>query len=261
VAKLLRQPDTSWVQRKIALTVGRNSAPPVAAAELAEGTLSTSSVPAPGPLAHSGVPEQPIVSYRKPAALERGPAFLVRNDAACLLCEERVDMQEYHQLETPQDRPLPDVAQRTGATNLPLNVRQVRVRMHHTDLVGAVYHGRYFDLFEDARTEVFRDLGYSYQTCTEDEGRLMVIVHAACDFKQPARMDDLLVVAVTVPAITRVKVTFAYDVRKAGSPTLLARGEQVFAFLDCKSGRPTSVPPLLVTLIGETAEFGWDGHH
>jgi hypothetical protein len=42
VAKLLRPPDTSWVQRKIALTVRRNSAPPVAAAELTEGTLSTS---------------------------------------------------------------------------------------------------------------------------------------------------------------------------------------------------------------------------
>src|SRR5664280_2872295 len=37
-----------------------------------------------------------------------------------------------------------------------LNVRLARVRMHHTDLMGCVYHGTYFDLFEDARSEMFR---------------------------------------------------------------------------------------------------------
>lgn len=142
---------------------------------------------------------------------------------------------------------------------LPRNARLVRVRMHHTDLLGAVYHGTYFDLFEEARTEVFRALGYYYESCTEGESRLMTIVRAACDYKRPARMDALLVIAVTVPEITRAKITFAYEVRLAESNELVARGEHVFAFIDVRSSRPTSTPPNLVALIKQTPEFGWSG--
>ncbi len=96
------------------------------------------------------------------------------------------------------ERPLPDT----------FNVRHVRVRMHHTDLMGAVYHGTYFDLFEEARTEVFRDLGYTYHDCTEGESRLMVIVRAACDYKRPARMDDLVAVRVRVSGISKSTLDF-----------------------------------------------------
>jgi acyl-CoA thioester hydrolase len=141
------------------------------------------------------------------------------------------------------------------SSGMPPNTRLVRVRMHHTDLLGAVYHGQFFDLFEDARTEVFRALDYTYRTCTEEEGRVMIIVRAACDYKRPARMDDLLAIAVTVPEITRAKITFTYMVRIAGSSQLVAQGEHVFAFLDARTGRPTSVPPRLVALVKATPAF------
>src|SRR6185437_12520195 len=140
--------------------------------------------------------------------------------------------------------------------HLPRNVRHVRVRMHHTDLVGAVYHGTYFDLFEDARTEVFRALGYTYRDCVEGEGRLMIIVHADCDYLSPAHMDDELVIAVRVEAITRARLTFVYDVSLGAGGKRAARGRQVFAFLDTKTQRPTSVPPRLAILIRATPEFG-----
>src|SRR5579859_7062531 len=91
------------------------------------------------------------------------------------------------------------------------NVRHVRVRMHHTDLMGGMYHGTYFDIFEEARTEVFRGLGYTYRDCTEGEGRLMVIIRAACDYKRPARMDDLLAIRVRVSLLTPARLGFRYD--------------------------------------------------
>jgi acyl-CoA thioester hydrolase len=141
------------------------------------------------------------------------------------------------------------------SSGLPSNTRHVRVRMHHTDLLGAVYHGTYFDLFENARTEVFRALDYTYRTCTEEEGRLMIIVRAVCDYKRPARMDDLLAIAVTVPEMTRARLTFSYDVRLAGSDEPVAHGEHVFAFLDARTGRPRSVPPRLAALIRATPSF------
>jgi acyl-CoA thioester hydrolase len=136
------------------------------------------------------------------------------------------------------------------------NARRVRVRMYHTDLVGAVYHGTYFDLFEEARTEVFRALGYTYRDCVEGEGRIMIIVHAACDYLHPARMDDELVIAVQVEVITRARLTFVYDVSLGTGGKRVALGRQVFAFLDTLTQRPTSVPPRLAALIRATPEFG-----
>ena len=141
------------------------------------------------------------------------------------------------------------------AAPFPRNVRHVRVRMHHTDLVGAVYHGTYFDLFEDARTEVFRALGYTYRDCVEGEGRLMIIVRAACDYKRPARMDDELAIAVTVESLTRVRLGFAYAVSLAATGQSVALGQHMFAFLDTRTNRPTSVPPRLAALVRATPEF------
>lgn len=136
------------------------------------------------------------------------------------------------------------------------NVRLVRVRMHHTDLVGAVYHGAYFDLFEDARTEVFRALGYTYRDCVEGEGRLMIIVHAACDYVRPAQMDDELAIAVRVDILSRARLGFVYDVSLASDGKQVALGRHLFAFLNVQTKRPVAVPPRLAALVRATAEFG-----
>jgi acyl-CoA thioester hydrolase len=147
------------------------------------------------------------------------------------------------------------------------NVRYVRVRMHHTDLMGAVYHGTFFDLFEEARTEVFRDLGYTYRDCVEGEGRLMLIVHASCDYKRPARMDDLLAIRVRVSLLSKARLGFRYDVTLAGSPEgspqpspegVIAIGTHVFAFLAVATNRPTSVPPRFAELVRTTPGFTID---
>jgi acyl-CoA thioester hydrolase len=121
--------------------------------------------------------------------------------------------------------------------------------------MGAVYHGTYFDLFEDARTEVFRDLGYTYHDCTEGENRLMVIVRATCDYKRPARMDDLIAIRVRVSGMSKARLTFRYEVSLAETGDSIAIGEHVFAFLAVETGRPTAVPPLLAALVQATPGF------
>ena len=154
-----------------------------------------------------------------------------------------------------RDDPRPEIAAIDRAAP-PRNVRLVRVRMHHTDLVGAVYHGAYFDLFEDARTEVFRALGYTYRDCVEGEGRLMIIVHAACDYVRPAQMDDELAIAVRADTLSRARLGFVYDVSLASDGKQVALGRHLFAFLDVRTKRPVAVPPRLAALVRATPEFG-----
>src|SRR5450759_1200588 len=98
--------------------------------------------------------------------------------------------------------------------NEPINVYRTRVRSHQTDLNAAMYHGAYFDVFDDARIETFRRLGYTYEHALEG-GWSPVIRRVDCEYYAPAHMDDEIEITVTVPRLTPAKMTIRYDCRRA----------------------------------------------
>lgn len=134
---------------------------------------------------------------------------------------------------------------------VPLNLYSTRVRSHQTDLNAAMYHGAYFDVFDDARIETFRRLGYTYATAI-DGGWSPVIRRAQCEFYAPARMDDALAITVLVPGMTQATMTIRYECRRASE--LLALGEVVFAFLDNR-GKPLRLPSDLRRLVESAPEL------
>src|SRR5262245_8613213 len=102
--------------------------------------------------------------------------------------------------------------------------------MYHTDLVG-VFHGRIFELFEEARTEAFRRLGFEY-LMTEQRGIAMIVTAVDAAFHAPLRMDDEVLVGVFVDRLTRVRVAIAYEVRGPDADRLAVTGHTHFAFVD-----------------------------
>ena len=127
------------------------------------------------------------------------------------------------------------------------NVYQTRVRAHQTDLNGAMYHGAYLDVFDDARIETFRRLGYTYERLLRD-GCAAVIRRVECEFYSPARMDDLLSIHVHVEKVSAATMSLRYEGRR--DRQLLALARAVFAFLDLE-GRPTRVPAELRRVVIE----------
>jgi acyl-CoA thioester hydrolase len=125
--------------------------------------------------------------------------------------------------------------------DLPLNISRVRLRMYHSDLVNAVYHGRIFELFEEARTEAFRRCGFEYREIDE-AGNAMIVTAVAARFHAPARFDEMVQIAVYVDALSKAQVRIGYEGRREGDGTLLVTGETVFAFVSKDSGRPVRVP-------------------
>lgn len=126
-------------------------------------------------------------------------------------------------------------------TGAPMNVSRVRVRMFHTDFVGGVFHGRYFDLFEEARTEAFRRAGFNWETTNRD-GTAFIVTHADCDYYRPTAMDDDLEIAVFVTKLSRARCVVEYEVRRSGESDLLALGHTDFAFYDTRRNRLVGVP-------------------
>lgn len=73
-------------------------------------------------------------------------------------------------------------------------VHRYPVRVHYcdTDAAGVVYHARYLDLAERARTEMLRCVGMEGYAIGAPGGAVMAVRHCTIDFEAPARLGDLL---------------------------------------------------------------------
>lgn len=115
---------------------------------------------------------------------------------------------------------------------------QIRVRYAETDRMGYLHHANYLVYFEQARTEMLRQKGYSYRDI-EDQGFFLVIVKAEVKFKVPARYDDLLTIRTSITRQTPVRIEHRYEVYRDG--ILLAEGATTLACVD-RQGRLQAMP-------------------
>jgi acyl-CoA thioester hydrolase len=113
------------------------------------------------------------------------------------------------------------------------NEFQIRVRYSEADPMGFLHHAQYFSYFETGRMELFRAQGGDYRAM-EARGFFMVVVHVECDFRKPARFDDLLTLKTRVLRLSPAKLEHAYELTRGGE--VLARARVVLACVD-RAGR------------------------
>ena len=116
----------------------------------------------------------------------------------------------------------------------------VRVRYAETDQMGVAYHGNYFAWFEVGRTDLLRQLGFTYKQLEADDVRLPVI-ETRVTFRRPALYDDVLEIRTQLVEMTGVRLTFEYDVVRDGETDALARATTSHAAIDAR-GRPRRLP-------------------
>ncbi|MGI5823116.1 MAG: acyl-CoA thioesterase [Dethiobacteria bacterium] len=114
-----------------------------------------------------------------------------------------------------------------------------RVRYKDTDQMGVVYYANYFIWFEVGRSEFFRAMGMDYKYLEQNEIFLPVI-EAYCQYKSPARYDDLLKITTRLSFLQEVKLGFQYEITHAEKATLLATGQTTHAFVN-KDGKPVAL--------------------
>ena len=93
---------------------------------------------------------------------------------------------------------------------------QRRVEFRDTDAAGIVHFSAFFVYMEQAEHELLRSLGLSVVT-HDDEGEIgWPRISAACDFRNPARFEDVLEVEVVIERLGRKSVTYAFRFTRAG---------------------------------------------
>ena len=117
----------------------------------------------------------------------------------------------------------------------------IRVRYAETDRMGLLHHANYLVYFEQARTELLRQQGFTYRDL-EDQGFLLVLTKVEVKYKRPARYDDVLTVRTIVVKTTLVRIDHRYEVYRDAE--LVAEGSSTLACVD-REGRPQALPEFL----------------
>lgn len=117
----------------------------------------------------------------------------------------------------------------------------IRVYYEDTDVAGIVYHANYLRYFERARTEWLRARGAHQTGLKGEHGVVFVVAGMEIAFRQPARMDDELVVVTKTHRIRRASMCFSQQILRGAE--LLCTAEVRAGCLDAQTYRPVAFPP------------------
>ena len=117
---------------------------------------------------------------------------------------------------------------------------KIRVYYEDTDKMGVVYYGNYARYYEIGRTEMIRDLGFTYKQM--EELNIMLPAHSLkINYHKSAYYDDLLTVRTIVDQIPKVKFPIKTEIYNEKGE-LINSGETVLAFFSSVTNKPIAAP-------------------
>ena len=115
--------------------------------------------------------------------------------------------------------------------------------------MGIVYYSRYFEYFEESRTELFASIGLKI-TNIEQEGITLPVISYYCDFKKGAKFEDVLIIRSWLNEKPRSTLKISYLVNLKKTNELLASGYSVHAFVN-SLGKPIKPPKSILDCINK----------
>jgi len=118
----------------------------------------------------------------------------------------------------------------------------VRVRFAETDAQGVVYHSNFLVYCEVARVEYFRALAGGGRDPWDARDFQALIAHAECDYRSPARFDDVLRVWTRVAAVGRSSFTFTFRIVQRDDGRLVCDAKTVQVAIGRETQKPAPLP-------------------
>ncbi len=117
---------------------------------------------------------------------------------------------------------------------------RIRVRYGETDQMGFLYHARYIDYYDVARSELLRAMGSSNKEL-EATGVMLPVIEAVANYGKPAFYDDLLTGKVEVREMPAVRVRFDYEISRENGD-VINTGHVTLAFMNAATRRACRGP-------------------
>ncbi len=122
----------------------------------------------------------------------------------------------------------------------------IRVYYEDTDCGGVVYHSRYINFLERARTEWLRSLGFEQDQLRQELGILFAVRSVNIDYLQPARFNNELEVFVGINSIAKASMVLSQEIRIKQQSKPLVEASVRIVCLDAVAFKPKVIPDVLL---------------
>ena len=124
---------------------------------------------------------------------------------------------------------------------------KIRILYAHTDKMGVVYYGRYFEFYEAGRNEFLRRIGYPYSKI-EAQKIALPVIEANSKYYAPARYDDEITLYTMLKDVPSVRIKLEYMIENEKKEKL-SEGYTIHSFVNPITMKPTRPPSDFVELI------------
>ncbi len=128
------------------------------------------------------------------------------------------------------------------------HISEIRVRYADTDQMKQVYYGKFFEYFEQGRSDLLRGLGLPYSEL-EQNGYLLPVIEAYARYRRPAHYEDLLRVQTRLNELPGARFRIEYSITREGDEDALAEGYTSHSFINASTRRATRPPELFLSVI------------
>lgn len=92
-----------------------------------------------------------------------------------------------------------------------ISEKTIEVRYAETDQMGIVHHSNYIVWMELGRTQLIKDLGFSYAEMEKD-GILAPVLDVQVSYKKPLTYGDIAVIQTWIDSYDGFKVVYGYNI-------------------------------------------------
>lgn len=114
------------------------------------------------------------------------------------------------------------------------------VQYYETDQMKIVHHSNYIRWFEEARTWLMDEIGFSYHKM-EESGIIIPVLGIEAEYKSMVRYGETVEISAQIKEFSGVKMLIEYNVTDVKANELRATGVTKHAFLDGENYRPISL--------------------
>jgi acyl-CoA thioester hydrolase len=125
-----------------------------------------------------------------------------------------------------------------------------KVYYKDVDKMGVVYYSRYFEYFEQGRTELLNSVGLNVSEI-EDQGIFLPVVLAHCEYNKSARFEDKIIITSKINELPKSRMKINYLITKYDPSKKIASGWTEHAFMK-ENGKPTRAPKLFLNSIKQS---------
>lgn len=112
-----------------------------------------------------------------------------------------------------------------------VKVYQHKAQYYETDQMGCVHHSNYVRWFEEARTDLLEQVGFSYGR-VEELGILSPVLEIHAEYKSMVRYQEVVNITSKVTYFNGLKFTISYVVEDALTKEIKTIGESKHCFLN-----------------------------